>query len=173
MPLKGLAYLKTIWAFEERPVASAKLNAWDNRIENALELLSFLLNHAWGGGDGVLRGLAPEDLRVAARDSPGLSVVVRPGCAFIGGAPFRLKQDTETVDVAPPALHPRIDRVQARIEDWSIAIKTGGESASPVPPAPDPNTLTLARLYLRPGMSNIKNSDDTVNGYIIDERAFL
>ena len=54
MAIKGLLYPKTTWDFEERPVKSAKLNAWDDRIEAALELCSLLLANAWGGGDGVV-----------------------------------------------------------------------------------------------------------------------
>ena len=43
MAIKGLSYGKTIWAFEERPVSSAKLNQWDDRIEGALEAIFLLL----------------------------------------------------------------------------------------------------------------------------------
>src|SRR5690606_39045025 len=102
MSIKGNAYVKTTWAFQERPVASAKLNTWDDRIEAALELAYFLLAHAWGGGDGVIRGAANDDLRVVAADTPALHVVVKPGYAFIDRPPCKLADATPTMDVTPP-----------------------------------------------------------------------
>ena len=50
---------------------------------------------------------------------------------------------------------------------------TGTEAASPEPPDPEEDCVALAQLYLRVGMSSIKNADDAVNGYIIDARTFL
>lgn len=173
MAIKGTAYLKTQWAFEERPVASSKLNTWDDRIEAALELVIFLLNQANGGRSGVLRGVTTEDLRVAARSSPGLSVDVHPGYAFINHHLFRLSQTTETVDVIPPTIDPRIDLVQAALGTGAVTIKTGTEQATPVAPNADTDHLALAELYLRPAMAVIKNTDDGVDGYINDKRTFL
>ncbi len=173
MAVKGLGYTKTTWAFEERPVASSKLNGWDDRIEGALELVFFLLNHAWGGGDGVVRGAAADDLKTTALATPGLSVEVQPGYAFIGKFPVRLAVVTQSADVAPPATLDRKDLVQLCLATWSVDVKTGTESASPVAPAADTDCAPLAELYLRPGMTSIKNTDDAANGYIIDARAFL
>jgi hypothetical protein len=173
MAIKGLAYPKTTWAFEERPVASAKLNTWDDRIEAALGLVFFLLNQTWGGGDGVIAGASEHDLETEARPVPGLSVLVQPGYAFISACPFRLTQTTETADVAAPQTQPRIDLVQARLDGWGVTIKTGIEATTPSVPAADADCLALAQLHLRPGMSCIKNSDDGVNGYIVDGREFL
>jgi hypothetical protein len=70
-------------------------------------------------------------------------------------------------------VHPRIDLVQARLNTWGISVKTGTEAASPTPPSADADCIALGRLYLRPGMTSIKDTDDSVNGYIIDVRAFL
>jgi len=173
MAIKGKAYTKTSWTFAERPVASSKLNSWDDRIEAALELVHFLLSQAWGGGDGVIRKAATDDLKVVAADVPGLSVNVKPGYAFIARFPYRLESETATPDVTPPATNPRIDLVQARLETWDISIVSGAEAALPVAPNPTANALALAHLYLRPGMTSIKNTDDATNGYIIDARAFL
>jgi hypothetical protein len=63
--------------------------------------------------------------------------------------------------------------VQARLNTWGISVKTGTEAASPTPPSADADCIALGRLYLRPGMTSIKDTDDSVNGYIIDVRAFL
>ncbi len=173
MAIKGKAYTKTSWTFAERPVASSKLNSWDDRIEAALELIHFLLSQAWGGGNGVIRKAATDDLKVVAADVPALSVRVKPGYAFISRFPYRLETETATPDVTPPAANPRIDLVQARLETWDISIVPGTEAASPVAPNSSSNALALAHLYLRPGMTSIKNTDDATNGYIIDARAFL
>ncbi len=173
MAVKGLAYLKTAWAFEERPVASSKLNTWDDRIEAGLELAYFLLSQAWGGGDGVVRNAATDDLMVVALSTPGLSVEVKPGYAFVSNLPYKLASATETVDVTAPVSNPRIDLIQVRLETWDVSIITGTEAASPVAPSAEADCLAVAQLYLRPGMSSIKNADDSTNGYIIDVRSFL
>ncbi|MBP8128468.1 MAG: hypothetical protein KA184_02725 [Candidatus Hydrogenedentes bacterium] len=173
MAFKGPAYLKTTWSFEERPVASSKLNTWDDRIEAALELVCLLLSLAWGGGSGVLRGAATDDLKTVAKTTPGFSVEVKPGYAIIDAFPFKLAATTETVEVTPPVSQNRIDLVEASLESWSIKTKQGAEAASPSAPAPDTGCIALAHLYLRPGMTVIKNSDDSTNGYIIDARTFL
>lgn len=173
MAIKGKAYTKTSWTFAERPVASSKLNSWDDRIEAALELVHFLLAHAWGGGDGVIRGAASDDLAVTALTTPAMAVQVKPGYAFISRYPYKLAAAALTPDVTPPVTHPRIDLVVARLVPWDIAIKSGDEADPPSPPAPDPDTIPLAELHLRPGMSSIKNTDDGVNGYITDVRQYL
>lgn len=173
MAIKGKAYTKTSWAFEERPVSSSKLNMWDDRIEAALELIHFLLSQAWGGGNGVIRGATTDDLKVVPTAPVSLAAEVKPGYAFIARFPFKLAAAQQTGAVTPPTTHPRIDVVQARLDTWDVSIKQGTESASPVAPAIDTNAIALARLYLRPGMTSIKVTDDTVNGYILDARTYV
>ena len=173
MAIKGNAYPKTSWAFQERPVTSAKLNTWDDRIEAALELAFFYLSHAWGGGDGVIRGAATDDLKVVATSPASLSVSVKPGYAFVSKMPYRLSAATQSADFAAPATNPRIDLVQARLATWDVSVKQGLESATPVAPAVDTDAIPLAQIYLRVGMSSVKDADDTVNGYVIDARNFL
>lgn len=173
MPIKGNAYTKTTWSFQERPVPSAKLNTWDDRIEQALELAHKLLSLAWGGGDGVIRGATANDLQVVATSPESLAVLVEPGYAFISGLPYWLEAQTQTADVTAPASDPRIDLVQARLETWDISVKQGTEAATPTAPTADADAIPLAELYLRPGMSSIKDTDDTTNGYITDARNFL
>jgi hypothetical protein len=173
MAVKGLGYAKTTWAFQERPVTSSKLNQWDDRIEAALELVHLLLNLAWGGGSGVIRGATTDDLKTVATSPVGMSVKVKPGYAFVSKFPYKLAAIAETADVTAPVVHPRIDLVQARLDSWGVSIKTGTESATPTPPNVDTDAIALARLYLRPGMTSIKDTDDSVNGYIIDVRTFL
>jgi len=173
MAIKGNAYTKTTWAFEERPVASAKLNNWDDRIEAALELIHFLLARLSGGRDGIVRGAAADDLKVEATSPSSMSVAVQPGYAFISGFPYKLGEETQTVDVTAPVSQPRIDLVLARLDTWDVNVKTGTEAASPSPPPADADSIALAEIYLRSGMSSIKDTDDGTNGYLTDVRSFV
>ena len=173
MAIKGNAYPKTTWAFEERPVASSKLNLWDDRIETALELLHFLQTQANGGSDGVARDVTTDDLSVKALSPETLSVEVQPGYAFISEFPYYLAIARTTADVVAPVTDPRIDLVQARLATWDISIKTGVESATPVAPTPDTDAIALAELFLRTGMTVIKDTDDSTNGFITDVREFI
>jgi len=173
MAIQGNAYVKTTWAFEERPVASSKLNLWDDRIEAAVELLHFLMLQSFGGGGGIVRGVGDGDLQVQQTSPAGMTVRVQPGYAFIDGFPFRLSAATDTIPVTAPAADPRIDLVQARLDTWDVGIKTGAEAPSPDAPNADSGALALAELFLRPGMTSIKSTDDTSNGFITDVRAFL
>ena len=173
MAIRGKSYIKTSWAFQERPVSSAKFNTWDDRIEAALELLMNLASLAWGGGDGVIRNASAGDLAVSARTPPGMAVSVAPGYAFIGRFPFRLSASTMVGGIASPVSHPRIDLVQARLDTWDVTVKQGTEATSPSAPEPDDDCLALAELYLRPGMTAVLDSDDGVNGYITDVRTYV
>ena len=172
MAIRGKSYIKTSWAFQERPVSSAKFNTWDDRIEAALELLMNLASLAWGGGDGVIRNATTGDLAVSATSPPTMAVSVAPGYAFIGRFPFRLDAAALVGGITVPAINPRIDLVQARLDSWDVTLKPGSEAASPVPPDPDGDCLALAELYLRPGMTAVLDSDDGVNGYITDVRTY-
>lgn len=173
MAIKGLSYSKTNWAFEERPVASSKLNLWDDRIEAALELAQLLLVQLWGGGSGVVRKATTDDLAVKATSPVGLTVQARAGYAFINKFVYKLADNTNTTTIAAPAAIPRKDLVQARLATWNISVKTGTEAASPSAPAADTDCIALAEIYCRPGMTSIKDADDATNGYIIDVRKFL
>ena len=173
MAIEGSAYTKTTWAFEERPVASSKLNLWDDRIEAGLELLHFLMAQAWSGNDGVARGVTADDLDAKATSPASLAVSVQPGYGFIRAFPYKLASATTTSDVTAPITDPRKDLVQARLGTWDISVKLGTEAASPTAPAPDSDAIAIAELFLRPGMTVIKDTDDSTNGYIIDVRSFL
>lgn len=72
-----------------------------------------------------------------------------------------------------PSVNPRIDLVQARLGTWDVSVKQGTEAASPVAPVADADAIPIAHLFLRVGMSSIKNVDDATNGYIIDARTYL
>jgi hypothetical protein len=171
--IKGKGYIKTTWSFQERPVASSKLNGWDDNIESALELLHNILALAWGGGDGVIREATEHDLKVVANSPADLGVTVSAGRAFISKFIYKLGDDTAAGPVTPPTSNPRIDLVQAELATWSVSIKTGEESGNPSPPSVSSDCIALAQLDLRVGMTCIKDTDDGQNGYIIDVRTFV
>lgn len=173
MAIQGEAYTKTTWGFEERPVASTKLNTWDDNIEEALELAYFLLAHAWGGGSGVVRGADSGDLQVKATSPVSMDLTVEAGVAFIDDMPFKLAVQATLPTFTAPTTNPRIDTVQAKLDGWAIQVLTGTESATPAAPAEDADAIRLASVYLRPGMTSIKDTDDSTNGYIIDDRAYM
>jgi len=173
MAIKGLSYPKTSWSFEERPVASSKLNLWDDRIEAAIEMLLFLTAQQWGGQGGVLRRVPADDLAVKATSPVSLIVQVLPGYAFIGNHVYRLNGAIQSPTIAAPVGNPRRDLVQARLATWDVSIKTGTPAASPALPSADTDCLALAELYCRPGMTSIKDTNDGTNGYIVDLRSFL
>ena len=172
MAIKGNAYARTTWAYEERPVASSKLNLWDERIEAALELTFFLLSQAWGGGNGVIRGVTADNLKACVKNPSRMAIEVRPGYAFIAKSPYKLN-GIQTLDLLAPTTHSRIDLVQARLDTWSVGIKMGTEAPIPGAPSPDSDCLALAQVLLRPGMTCINEVDDGVNGYLTDIRVFL
>ena len=173
MAIKGNGYLKTTWAFQERPVASSKLNSWDDRIESSLELIFGLLGQLAGTSNGVFRSTEDDGLKVQALSPVGLSVTINPGYALISSLPFHMSSPLNTADVTPPVTFPRIDLVQARLETWNISVVAGTEAASPVAPSVGVDCIPLAELYLRPGMSSIQDTDDSTNGYVVDVRNFL
>jgi hypothetical protein len=173
MAMKGKGYQKTLWNYQERPVASAKLNAWDDYIEEALELVHEMIALAWGGGDGVVRGATTDDLNVVATSPASLAVTVSAGRAFVSKFVYKLASDTVTTSVTAPTSNPRIDIVVARLGDWSVAVVEETESATPTAPSPGTDEIVLAELYLRPGMTSIKDTDDSTNGYITDRRTFV
>ncbi len=171
--MRGKGYTKTAWQVQERPVSSSKLNTWDDRIEQALERAFFYVGQTAGDENGVLRGATSLDLKTTQASPAGRSVVVNAGCALIARCPYRLGSSMATAEVTPPATYPRVDLVQARLDSWDVSVRTGTEAASPMAPEAEANCIALAELHLRPGMVSVKDTDDGVNGYIVDVRAFL
>lgn len=172
MAIKGLGYVKTAWSFEERPVASSKLNTWDDRIESAVELIFRYIQGGFGNASGVLR-IGGGELKVQAATTPKMSVQVAAGDALINGYPFRLLVLTDTAEVSKPVTHNRIDLVQVSLTGWAVTVKSGTEAVTPVAPVADSDCVVLGKLYLRPAMTVIKNTDDGTNGYILDVRSFV
>lgn len=128
-----------------------------------------------GGGDAIFRGSLGSGA-VTAEGTPSLRVYVATMRGFIGHRRFKMASATYTANVIAPTGGSagdlrRIDLVQYT---WAtgVNIVTGTEDAAPVVPATSASSIALAHLYLRKGMANIKDTDDTTNGYIVDAREF-
>lgn len=140
-------------------------------LQARADLLEVILAYAWGGGDGVLRG-AGGALSVTATDTPDLYVQVATGYAFIGRRAVARSSSGAVGPVVAPVTNPRIDLVQITVDE-GVSIKTGEEAGSPTPPTPDAASLAIGYIHCRVGMTSIKNSDDSVNGYISDLRTYV
>lgn len=140
-------------------------------VEDAL----FAVYSLFGGADGIKAyGTTPENiLKVQALGTPGLQIEVLSGLAFISGNIARMRSTFTSDTVNAPITNPRRDLVQMELDGRTISIKEGVESGSPSLPTVDADCLALAEIYCRVGMSSIKDTDDSTNGYIIDLRSFL
>jgi len=166
-----------LFSYGEVPVASSKLNTWNGNIEASLNWAVRCVAILLGGraDDFVLNEDTGEELKVRAQSPPALSVQVKPGKAIV--AQFFAGLDaTETLpatgSIPPPTSQPRYDRVYLD-RQGALGIEQGSEWAPPSPPSTPVETVSLALLYLRPGMTSIKDTDDGSNGYVVDDRPAL
>ena len=164
----------SLFGYGEVPVSSNKLNTWNGNIDAALSWLAQCLSILCGGQaeDFILEEGAGEELKVVAQSPPAMAVTVNEGKALV--ALFFAGLDAAenvpaTGFIEAPSENPRYDRVH--LDSFgSLGVSQGEESASPVPPDGPAGTVSLALLYLRPGMTSIQNEDDSANGYIVDDR---
>ncbi|MCG3197207.1 MAG: hypothetical protein GHCLOJNM_01692 [bacterium] len=164
----------SLFVYGESPVTSAKLNRWNGNIEAGFRLLHRLVRILAGGDSApyLVGNEGTDPLKVSAQATPSLTVKVASGIALGPTYAMGLSSD-ETVPAAgafvAPSGNPRIDSIGIReTGEWVIA--AGTESATPSAPLLDPDVVRLADVYLRVGATSIKNSDDGVNGYLIDRR---
>lgn len=149
--------------------------AWLRDVASLLDRLQKIVG-ALAGADGVVRNYATgatDYLAVAATDPVSMAVAVSPGLALVSMNPCELAARYTTPSISAPFANPRIDVVELRAADNTITIVTGVEAGSPSAPAVDTDCLKLAEIYCRPGMTCVKNSDDSTNGYITDGRIFI
>lgn len=122
------------------------------------------LSYAWGGGDGIIRNALDEGA-VIATGPVSLSVTVGAFYGFISLRRAYLLEAADTDAIEAPTPEPRIDLVQYTL-GVGINIKTGVENAVPVAPTVDSDSIDMAQIYCRVGMTSIKDTDDSTNGYI-------
>lgn len=121
-----------------------------------------------GGGDGIWRDVLDSGL-VAEQDTPAASVDVGAGAAQISGHLVRWVATT-----AGPVTFPtggsvgdlrRIDLIEYTY-GLGVQLVEGTEDAAPVAPSLDADSLALAHVYCRKGMSTVLDADDASNGYL-------
>lgn len=113
----------------------------------------------------------PNDWKTVAEGTPSLKVIVTAGLGLVSRAPAVLGNDFTTATFSiPSAGNDRIDLVCWDAATREIKITTGVEAASPAAPSVPANQKCSAQIYLRDSMSVIKDTDDSTNGYIIDQR---
>jgi hypothetical protein len=110
-------------------------------------------------------------LQVEAEDTPSMTVVITKGSAHVSSQPVRLFEDVEITFTAPVS-DPRIDTIQ--IDQFgSVNAKLGAEDSSPTAPAVDADCLLLATVVHATAETNIKDADDSTNGYIVPAQVYL
>lgn len=132
-----------------------------------------------GGAGGVFRltGYGHSPLQVVQNSPLALSVIVYNGACVVASC---VNFSTEaTISIPAPSANPRIDRIDF-VRGLGVNSVPGGptrtagtEAASPVAPAAPDNSIPLATVYCRVGMTSVKDADDSTNGYITDARVFL
>jgi hypothetical protein len=101
-----------------------------------------------------------------AKDTPDMQVLVGPGSIHYGLTVVEKTEQTSSTITAPSG-NPRIDRVVVDHHTGVMAIVTGSESASPVPPALSAGQVPVAQILL----DNSPATTQITNSLITDERA--
>jgi hypothetical protein len=163
----------SLFVFQEVPLRSEKLNLWNGNIQTAFETVFHVCSQLFSQGQSaVISGGSESSLHVVATDPASMKVEVQAGWAILADSFAGLKTARVVPDIddfTAPQNQPRIDRI-VLFASGALAIVEGIEAASPQSPAVPAGALSLAEIVLRPGMSQINNDDDTVNGYIQDTR---
>lgn len=166
-----------LFTYGEVPVASNKLNRWNANIEASLNWAVECLTILAGAreNDFVLYEASGVEMKVAAQSPPDMTVKVNPGRAIVANYFCGIESESTLPSAGlftAPSAQPRYDLIYID-RAGNLGVVAGVEDASPSVPSAPANTLTLAHLYMRPGMSSVKDSDDSTNGYIIDQRPVL
>lgn len=113
-------------------------------------------------------------LLVQQQPSPGMTVnvVADQGRAYFGSDPLDYPGGNSPTFSAPSGSDERIDLLLMDSAGTLSIVQGTAVTPPTVPFAPAyPTTkLPLAEIYLRGGMSSIKNDDDSTNGYILSLR---
>lgn len=133
------------------------------------------LSYAWGGGDGIIRGPGTEAATVQTTPA-SLSVQVGAFKAFVSKRTIEQPLAANAAAIVAPTGGSAGDLRRIDLVQWTygvgLNVKAGTESGSPTAPDLDADSIPIAHLYLRKGMSSIKTADDSTNGYIVDQRVF-
>lgn len=144
---------------------------------NAYVDLEHFISWAWGGGDGILRGVSDE-AEAAEEGTPSLSVDIGAFSAIVSEHPVRVAAAT-VGPILPPTGGSNYDLRRKDLIQYTygvgVNIVTGTEDASPSVPATSADSIPIAHIYCRKGMTVINTVDTGLNhdGYLVDARGFL
>lgn len=118
-----------------------------------------------------------EPLRVRAQSTPNMTVSVEDDnnrAYVIGNTPLNFAGGNSPSFTAPVNVNEKRIDILTLDSSGTLAIVQGTPTTgTPAPPAYPAEKLVLAEIYLRNGMSSVKNTDDAVNGYIFKTRTPL
>lgn len=126
--------------------------------------------------DGLFEGDF-EPLRVRAQGTPDMTVQVEDdnSRSYVdGNIPLDFAGGNSPTFTAPAGASEKQIDILTLNSSGTLAITSGTPTTgTPVPPTYPTDKMVLAEIYLRNGMSSIKNTDDATNGYIFKVRSPL
>jgi hypothetical protein len=147
--------------------------AWYEAIAAKFNDLNEAVSVLCGGPDGVvanyLHGLTSG--QVSAISPPSMSVFIAAGMFIADKQFFKIATSTSPTFTAP-TVEDRIDTIVASGPDRAYVVYTGVEASTPSAPSVGDGEVLLAHVYLRPGMTEIHESDVTGEGFLTDQRTF-
>jgi hypothetical protein len=150
-----------------------------DRLEASIANLQWFIEKMLGGStsNGVVafNGLNGINAGKVTATSPyaSMKLDIKAGAFFVDKVPFKILSNATTPDFVAPTGEERIDVVAASAFDASFVIITGIEDPSPVAPALEEGMVALAHVRMRPGMTEIGNTDTSGEGYVINVRNFI
>ncbi len=166
----------SLFAYQEVPLASSKMNCWNGNIAALFEMLQEVCSALLAQGkSGIVSISDANGLKVTPNNPPGMIVRTNIGWAVIKQS-FAGTKETQTIpqgETFPaPSSHPRIDLVVLHSTGELQAI-FGEEAESPEPPSTPDDAIALAQIVQRVGATQVLSFDNEVQSYIIDIRPKL
>jgi len=137
--------------------------------------LARLIAYLRGAGSGLLRTPVTAG-KVTASTPATASVIVAAGdwvngssiysWAAAAAGPFAAPTGGSAGDLR------RKDTVQFTIGS-GVNVLTGTDDPAPSAPAVSANSIKLAEIHCRTGMTTVKDADDAANGFVVDSRVFV
>lgn len=144
---------------------------WFNSTNHTLNFWNGTSIISLGGAAGGFNPLAP-----SAQTSPDMTVAVASGELRFGknGVPLHYAGGNSSNFTAPvTGGHKRIDLLCINKAGTLSIIQGTSTAGSPTAPTYPANLFVICEVYLRNGMTVIKDTDDSTNGYILrDARGF-
>ena len=160
----------SLFSLGEVPLTSVKLNRWNGNIDSSLEILTRACSILFGGRmrNYILYGATESELKVVAQTVPNMTVKVKEGKGILSQFIVGIEEDV-TITIEVPVANSRYDSIYIS-QEGEVKKVEGEEGVSPGFPMIPPNSLRLASVYVRYGGTSVKDNDDGVNSYIVDQR---